>query len=59
MATLPLNAGRKGYVHVVRGKLRVNDHGLKAGDAAMLENETQVSLSGGQDAEVLVFDLAN
>ena len=58
-ATLPLQPGSKGYVQLVRGNVMVNGACLKAGDAAMLENETQVSLSGGQDAEVLVFDLAN
>ena len=58
-ATLPLQPGRKGYVQLVRGNVMVNGECLKAGDAAMLENEAQVSLSGGQDAEVLVFDLAN
>ena len=58
-ATLPMQPGRKGYVQRVRGNVMVNGACLKAGDAAMLENETQVSLSGGQDAEVLVFDLAN
>lgn len=58
-ATLPMQPGRKGYVQLVRGTVMVNGECLKAGDAAMLENETQVSLSGGQDAEVLVFDLAN
>ena len=58
-ATLPMQPRRKGYVQLVRGTVMVNGECLKAGDAAMLENETQVSLSGGQDAEVLVFDLAN
>ena len=36
----------------------VNGHALKTGDAAMLDKETQVSISNGVDAEVLVFDLA-
>ena len=31
---------------------------LAAGDAAALEFESQLELSGGQDAEVLVFDLS-
>lgn len=56
-ATLELPAGRKGYVHLVRGQLDVNGQSLKAGDAAMLEGETRVQLSGGKAAEVLVFDL--
>ncbi|WP_312782601.1 pirin family protein [Acidovorax temperans] len=58
-ATLPMQPGRKSYVQLVRGTVMVNGECLKAGDAAMLENERHVSLSGGQDAEVLVFDLAN
>jgi redox-sensitive bicupin YhaK (pirin superfamily) len=56
-ATLELAPGHKGYVHLVRGELDVNGKPLKAGDAAMLEGETQVQLSGGKAAEVLVFDL--
>jgi quercetin 2,3-dioxygenase len=44
-------------VHLVRGELEVNGKPLKAGDAAMLEDEAEVRLSGGKAAEVLVFDL--
>ena len=57
-AELPLDPARKAYVHVVRGALDVNGQALHAGDAAMLEGEPKLSLSGGHDAEVLVFDLA-
>ncbi len=57
-ATLALAAGRKGYVHVARGELEVNGMRLAAGDAAKLEDEARVSLAGGKQAEVLVFDLA-
>jgi len=56
-ADLPLAQGRKAYVHLVRGELRVNGHGLRAGDAAKLEGESAVRLAAGRDAEVLVFDL--
>jgi quercetin 2,3-dioxygenase len=55
---LALAPGRKGYVHVVRGELQVNDRSLSAGDAALLDNEPQVTLRAAKDAEVLVFDLA-
>ncbi len=58
-ATLSLGKGRLGYVHLVRGTLKVNGHALAAGDAAMLRDETQLELTGGKDAEVLVFDLAD
>jgi len=56
-AELQLATGRKGYVHVVRGELEVNGNALKAGDAAMLDNETRVQVRNGRQAEVLVFDL--
>ena len=57
-ATLVLNPGRKAYVHVVRGALDVNGTPLLAGDAALLADEPCIRLEQGQDAEVLVFDLA-
>ena len=56
-ASLQLPGGRKGYVHVVRGELEVNGKRLKAGDAALLQEETEVRLGQGRGAEVLVFDL--
>lgn len=57
-ASLSLPVGRKGYVHVVRGDVTVNDNTLGAGDALLLQDETEVTISNGNDAEVLVFDLA-
>lgn len=57
-ASLALAAGRKAYVHLVRGALRVNGQLLHAGDALMLEDERRLQIDQGQDAEVLVFDLA-
>ena len=57
-ARLVLVAKRKAYVHLVRGKLHVNGAALEAGDAALLDGETDIQLSQGQGAEVLVFDLA-
>ncbi|MBN8494213.1 MAG: pirin family protein [Burkholderiales bacterium] len=57
-AELALDPKRLAYVHLARGRLQVNGHALQAGDAALLDGETQLRLDGGQDAEVLVFDLA-
>ena len=57
-ATLPLDPKRKAYVHLVRGSLDVNGQTLNTGDAALLANESALTLAGGHDAEVLVFDLA-
>ena len=56
--TLSINPARKAYVHLVRGSLQVNDLALAAGDAALLADESAITLEAGQDAEVLVFDLA-
>ena len=57
-ATLALNPARKAYVHLVRGQLQVNGRSLAAGDAALMEGESKLALTAGEDAEVLVFDLA-
>ncbi len=57
-ASLALRPGRNAYVHVVRGAVDVNGRTLEAGDAAALSGEPVVALSGGRQAEVLVFDLA-
>lgn len=56
--SVPLQPGRKTYVHLVRGALAVNGQALSGGDAALIEDETALSLADGNDAEVLVFDLA-
>jgi hypothetical protein len=53
-----LAPGRRAYVHVARGAVRVNGTPLAAGDAAKLEAEGAVTLDGGVGAEVLLFDLA-
>ncbi|MGE4243353.1 pirin family protein [Ramlibacter sp.] len=58
-ATLSLDPARKAYVHLVRGELVVNGQALRTGDAALLQNESSVSLAQGRAAEVLVFDLAD
>jgi quercetin 2,3-dioxygenase len=56
-ATLALAPGRLGYLHVVRGRVTANGRALEAGDALRYRDEPEVRIEGGQDAEVLVFDL--
>jgi redox-sensitive bicupin YhaK (pirin superfamily) len=58
-AAIALNPARKAYVHLVRGELQVNGQALKGGDAALIQAETNLELTHGVDAEVLVFDLAS
>lgn len=57
-AELALDPARKAYVHVARGQIVANGQVLKAGDALKLEGEALLTLEGGAQAEVLVFDLA-
>jgi len=57
-AQLTLNPARKAYVHLIQGQLKVNGKALQGGDAALIEGESTLTLDSGQDAEVLVFDLA-
>jgi redox-sensitive bicupin YhaK (pirin superfamily) len=56
-ASVAADPGRKYYVHLIRGELKVNGRNLRGGDAAMLERESAITLSDGTGAEVLVFDL--
>lgn len=53
--TLP--AGRRAYLHVARGSLRLNGQSLAAGDGVKIVDEAELVLDGGDDAEVLFFDL--
>ncbi|MEO7055879.1 MAG: pirin family protein [Caldimonas sp.] len=53
-----LDPARKAYVHVVRGSVEVNGQRLGAGDALRFEHEAELTLARGEQAEVLVFDLA-
>ena len=57
-AQLTLDPTRKAYVHLIQGALDVNGQTLNAGDALFIQDETQLSISNGKSAEVLVFDLS-
>jgi redox-sensitive bicupin YhaK (pirin superfamily) len=55
---LSIAPGRHAWVHVARGKVRVNGRELSAGDAAGLTNEASVRVEGVAGGEILLFDLA-
>jgi redox-sensitive bicupin YhaK (pirin superfamily) len=57
-ANLKLDPSRKAYVHLIRGSLQVNDQQLNGGDALLIQDESQLTLTNGKSAEVLVFDLS-
>ena len=43
---------------MARGSVVVNGETLNAGDAAMFDGETHLSLKNGNHAEVLLFELS-
>jgi len=52
-------AERVGWVQVVRGDVKLNDHLLTAGDGAAISNESLITLQGAAgNSEVLLFDMA-
>lgn len=53
-----LAPGRRAYLHLARGSLVANGQALAAGDALMYVDENQVELGKGENAEVLLFDMA-
>ena len=57
-AKLALDPKRKAYVHLIRGSLDVNGQTLSDGDALFIQDETQLEITNGKNAEVLVFDLS-
>jgi len=52
-----LAPGRRAYVHVARGRVRLNDVELDAGDGARLGDGDSIELAGIDLGEALLFDL--
>lgn len=57
-AKVELAPGRHAWVHVARGKVKVNGTELGEGDGAAVSDETAIQVEGVAGGEVLVFDLA-
>ncbi len=55
-----MGAKRGAWVHVVRGEVTVNGHSLQTGDAAAVNDETALTITGvrSEPSEILLFDLA-
>lgn len=52
-----LSPGRRAYLHLARGRLRVNGETLSAGDALKAIDVAEIVLEQGAQAEALLFDL--
>ena len=55
--SLEFSPGRYGYLFVARGVVRFHGNELRAGDAAMIEDESHLEFESISEAEVLAFDL--
>jgi len=53
----PFAPDRNGWIQVARGEVTVNGTALAAGDGAAVVNEDSLSIRGGTDAELLLFDM--
>ncbi|HUR37519.1 MAG TPA: pirin family protein [Terriglobales bacterium] len=56
---LPLQEGRGAYLQLARGAVSLNGTRLEAGDGAIVEKESMITVTGEseQEAEFLLFDL--
>jgi len=52
-----LGAGRRVYLHLIRGKLSVNGTAIERGDALKVTDETLLQLGQAENVELLLFDL--
>jgi len=52
-----LGDGRKGWVQVARGTVKLNDEQLYPGDGVAIQGPQHIALTGTSDAEILLFDM--
>jgi hypothetical protein len=53
-----LGKGRHAWLQIAKGSVELNGQKLVQGDGAAISEEKALSIKGGEDAEVLLFDLA-
>lgn len=46
-----------GWLQLIKGEVKLNEHQLKPGDGVLIQNENQLSLYCNTDAELLFFDM--
>lgn len=51
--------GRKGWIHVCSGAVRVNETDAVEGDGFAVDGPEELNLTGTSDAEVLLFDMVD
>ena len=55
--TYPINLQRHYYLYVVKGAAKINNLDLIEGDGLMYEGETQITVTGSTESEIILFDL--
>jgi quercetin 2,3-dioxygenase len=53
----PLGAGRRAWLQVARGGVKVNGQELEQGDGAAINDERALTVIGKERAEIILFDL--
>ena len=53
-----LEPGRHAWLQVVKGTVELNGNMLSAGDGAAISEETALTISAEEEAEIMLFDLA-
>jgi redox-sensitive bicupin YhaK (pirin superfamily) len=53
-----LAAGRRAWLQVIKGAIRVNGTALETSDGAAISEETSLSIKATRESEILLFDLA-
>lgn len=56
--THPLQTGRYAWLQVLRGSVTVNETKLDTSDGATISDETELNISGNNNAEIMLFDLS-
>ncbi len=54
----PLAKGRKLWLQVAKGEVKLGEQALRAGDAAAITDQDQIAVRSAAPSEVLLFDLA-
>ena len=54
----PLMPGRRAWLHVAKGEVSIGNETLRAGDAAAVTDQEEITVRSRGEAEMLLFDLA-
>ena len=50
--------GRRGFLQIVNGEIRLDDEALAAGDGVAITDTTSIKINAAEESELLLFDMA-